>query len=70
MAKEQYYQGKIIKWFHSIGGTAITGQLPIGEADIQGGFPHHGRLLNVMVEVKTEEAYNKLMEGLDVIYTS
>lgn len=72
MAKEQYFQKKIIKWFHSIGGTAITGQLPIGEADVQAGYPHHGRLLNVMVEVKTEEAYNKLMKGLhevDGLYT-
>ncbi len=67
MAKEQYYQKKIIKWFHSLGGTAITGVLPIGEADVQAGYPHHGRLLNVMIEVKTEEAYNYLMEGLNEI---
>lgn len=67
MASEQYYQKKIIKWFHGIGGTAITGQLPIGEADIQAGYPHQGRLLNVMVEVKTEHDYNRVMEGVDEI---
>ena len=67
MANEQYYQSKIIKWFHKIGGTALTGQLPDGEADIQGGYPYRGRLLNVMVEVKTEVDYNRVMSGVEVV---
>lgn len=65
MAKEAYYQKNIIKWFHSIGGTAITGVFPKGEADIQAGFPYKGKLLNVMVEVKTETDYARVMTGLE-----
>lgn len=64
MATEGYYQKRIIKWFHSVGGTAITGTLPTGEADIQAGYPHEGRLYNVMVEVKTEEDYHRVMRGV------
>ena len=64
MARESYYQKRIIDWFKSIGGTAITGTLPTGEADVQAGYPHEGRLLNVMVEVKTEEDYHRVMRGV------
>lgn len=64
---EQSYQKKIIKWFVSIGGTAITGNLPTGEADVQAGYPFKGRLLNVMVEVKTEEDYHRVMRGVEEV---
>ena len=64
MAKEAYYQKQIIKWFHSVGGTAITGVFPTGEADIQAGYPYKDRLLNVMIEVKTEEDYHRVMRGV------
>lgn len=67
MAKEQSNQSKIIKWFIKIGGTAITGNLPIGEADIQAGYPFGGRLYNVMVETKKEYEYNYLMSGLKLV---
>ena len=73
MARESYYQKRIIDWFKSIGGTAITGTLPTGEADIQAGYPYELTmadgsnrqfLLNVMVEVKTEEDYHRVMRGV------
>ncbi len=72
MALEGYYQSNIIKWFIGIGGTAITGTLKTGEADIQAGYPYKGRLLNVMVETKTEYDYNRVMRGIkevDGLYT-
>ncbi len=75
MAREGYYQKKIINWFISVGGTAITGTLPTGEADVQAGYPYavlvNGlpkvRLLNVMVEVKTEEDYHRVMRAVEEI---
>ena len=67
MANEGYYQKKIIKWFIASGGTAITGMLPTGEADIQAGFPCKGRLLNVMVEVKTPDNYDRVMRGVEEV---
>jgi len=71
MAREAYYQKKIINWFISIGGTAITGTLPTGEADVQAGFPwvinERVHLLNVMVEVKTEEDYYRVMRALEEV---
>jgi len=36
---ESGYQSKIIKDIINIGGTAITGKLKTGEADIQAGYP-------------------------------
>ena len=40
MAKEQYFQSKIIKAIESRGGHAITGTFSrAGEADIQAGYP-------------------------------
>ena len=60
--KEQIYQSKIIKWIKKKGGTAITGTLPTGEADIQGGYPYHGILRNIMIEVKTEFDYHRVMK--------
>jgi len=71
MAKEQYYQKRIIDWFIKIGGTAITGTLPTGEADIQAGYPYNigvkQVLLNVMVEVKTEFDYHRVMRCITEI---
>ena len=67
MAKEQSNQSKIIKWFIKIGGTAITGNFPTGEADIQAGYPYNGRLYNVMIETKKEYEYNYLMSGLKLV---
>ena len=64
---EQYNQKKIIKWFVSIGGTAITGTLPSGEADIQAGYPYEGRLINVMVEVKDEPNYHRVMRAVEEV---
>ncbi len=61
---ESSNQSKIIKWFKSIGGTAITGKLPTGESDIQAGYPYRGRLLNVMVETKDEFNYNRVMRAI------
>ena len=40
MATETYYQSKIIKSMIADGGTAVTGTLKTGEADIQGGMPY------------------------------
>lgn len=64
MARESYYQKRIIDWFKSVGGTAITGVFPKGEADIQAGYPWRNLLLNVMVEVKTEADYARVMSGI------
>ena len=64
---EQYNQKKIIKWFRDIGGTAITGTLPSGEADIQAGYPFLGRLINVMVEVKDEPNYHRVMRAVEEV---
>ena len=68
MAKESYYQGKIIKSIISEGGTALTGIFKTGEADIQASYPMIAegdiRLFHLVIEVKTPEAYTKLMSGL------
>lgn len=64
---EGYNQSKIIKWFHALGGTAITGRFPAGEADIQAGYPHRGRLLNVMIETKTPEDYYRVMRAIEEV---
>ena len=71
---ESGYQSKIINDIINIGGTAITGKLKTGEADIQAGYPilvrtvnYHEpviRLMKLAVEVKTPKAYEYLMKGI------
>ena len=74
MATETYYQSKIIKSMIADGGTAVTGTLKTGEADIQGGMPmvyfHDGKcdditiLRNIVVEVKTPDNYKRVMRAI------
>lgn len=71
---ESGYQSKIIKGIIADGGTAITGKLKTGEADIQAGYPmailreYQGKrvlvptLLNLMIEVKTPKDYERVMK--------
>lgn len=67
MATEAYYQNKIIKAIEDFGGIAINGVFTKkGEADLQCGILYGGKLLHLAVEVKTPEAYNKLMSGITV----
>jgi len=71
---ESGYQSKIIKSIINMGGTAITGKLKTGEADIQAGYPMYiekviGQhsviiLVKLAVEVKTPQAYKYLMQGV------
>lgn len=76
MATETYYQSKIIKSMIADGGTAITGKLKTGEADIQGSYPIEcngiNRLATLIVEVKTPTNYDRVMsclEEVDGLYT-
>ena len=73
MATEASYQSKIMKWIKANGGTAITGILKTGEADIQAGWPvelvlpkgeRKTVLLNIAIEVKTEPDYYRVMRGV------
>jgi len=74
--RESGYQSKIIKGIIADGGTAITGTLKTGEADIQAGYPYSIMakqdmsfkpkiiLVKLAVEVKTPQDYARVMRGV------
>ena len=76
---ESGYQTKIIKSIIADGGTAITGKLKTGEADIQAGYPFDimtkqgmsfkpkTLLVKLAIEVKTPKAYAYLMQGVEEV---
>jgi len=65
--RESVYQSKIIKAFEAIGGWCVNGLLTKkGELDLNGGYPIEGRLYYIAVEVKTEKAYNYMMQGIEI----
>ena len=76
MATEAYYQKKIIERMIANGGTAVTGTLKTGEADIQGSLPMSLKtrkgmafvdttiLATVIVEVKTPFNYDRIMRAV------
>jgi hypothetical protein len=65
--KEQDYQSKIMKNWYAIGGYNVNGNYTkAGEADIQGGYPVDGILRYLVVEVKTEKDYHRVMSGLTI----
>jgi len=76
---ESGYQSKIIKAIIADGGTAITGKLKSGEADIQAGYPFalmtkQGMsfkpktiLVKLAVEVKTPKDYDRVMRGVEEV---
>ena len=78
MATETTYQSKIINSIIEEGGTAITGKLKQGEADIQAGYPmrviwQSGNmrvpmskkiLVKLTVEVKTPSNYTRVMRAV------
>ena len=50
------------------GGRAVNGMYSLtGEADLQCGYPYEGVLLDLVVEVKTEIDYYRVMKCIDII---
>jgi hypothetical protein len=66
--RESQYQSKIIKGFESIGGWCVNGLMTKkGEVDLHGGYPIDNQLHYIAIEVKTEKAYNYMMQGIEIV---
>lgn len=66
--KESDYQAKLIQDISKLGGVAINGQYTVaGEADLQCGIPINGVLHHLVIEVKTEVDYNRVMSSLTIV---